>query len=163
MNRMPRIQKVAASTPTILDVKWKGGGQTEHIDLAGWIATGGDALAPLRNPDLFSRPFVDDYGASVAWDDDDLRIDAVHLALLAQEQRPFAAREAARWQDEMGLSNREVAEFLGIAVSTWNAYKSTGNVPSTVAILCRAARRDPILMQAHYRPRRPAGRPRKSA
>ncbi len=162
MDRMPRIQKVTASLPTALSVKWKGG-QTDRIDLAGWIATGGDILAPLGNPDVFGRPFIDDYGASVAWNGDDLRIDAVHLALLAQEQRPFGAREAARWQEDMGLSNREVAAFFGIAVSTWNAYKAAGNIPSAVAILCRAAQRDPILMHAHFRPRRAAGRPRKSA
>jgi hypothetical protein len=162
MEKIPRIQKVTAALPTALDIKWKGG-QIDRIDLAGWIATGGDILAPLRNPDVFVRAFVDDYGSSVAWDDHDLRIDAVHLSLLAQEQRSFGAREAARWQEDMGLSNREVAGFLGIAVSTWNAYKSTGNIPLTVAILCRAARRDPILMHAHFRPRRAAGRPRKSA
>jgi hypothetical protein len=162
MQTIPRIRKVVAAPPSALDIKWKGG-QTDRIDLSGWIATGGDMLAPLRNPDLFRKPFIGDYGASVAWDDDDLRIDAVHLALLAQEQRPFGAREAAQWQKDMGLSNREVAEFLGLAVSTWNAYKSAGNIPAAVAILCRAARRDPILMQAHFRPRRPVGRPRKSA
>jgi hypothetical protein len=32
-----------------------------------------------------------------------------------------------------------------------------------VAMLCRAARPDPILMHAHFRPRRAAGRPRKIA
>jgi len=77
-----------------------------------------------------------------------LRIDAGHLEQLAQEQRPFGAKEAAEWQRTMQLSNHETAALLGVAVSTWNAYKSQGNIPSAVAMLCRAARRDPILMQA---------------
>src|SRR5207248_2686715 len=102
-------------------------------------------------------------GAAVAWDDDDLRIDAVHLEQLAREQRPFGAREAAEWQHALQLSNHEAAALLGIAVSTWNAYKAQGNIPGQVAMLCRAARRDPIMMHAHFRPRRAAGRPRKSA
>jgi type IV secretory pathway TrbD component len=63
----------------------------------------------------------------------------------------------------MQLSNQEAAALLGIAVSTWSAYKAQGNIPSAVAMLCRAARRDPILMHAHFRPRRAAGRPRKIA
>ena len=87
----------------------------------------------------------------------------MHLQLLAQEQRPFRAKEAAEWQRAMGLSNREAAALLGIAVSTWSAYKAQGNIPGAVAMLCRATRRDPIMMHAHFRPRRAAGRPRKIA
>src|SRR5947209_1469838 len=48
-----------------------------------------------------------------------------------------------------------------VDLSAWNAYKAGAPIPAVVAMLCRAAQRDPILMQAHYRPRR-AGRPRKS-
>jgi type IV secretory pathway TrbD component len=92
-----------------------------------------------------------------------LLIDAVHLEQLALEQRPFGAEEAAEWQRAMQLSNQEAAALLGVAVSTWNAYKAQGNIPAAVAMLCRAARRDPILMHAHFRPRRAAGRPRKTA
>ena len=123
---------------------------------------GGDILARL-NSDLFGKAGIADYGAAVAWDDDDLRIDAVHLEQLAQEQRPFGAKEASKWQRMMQLSNQEAAALLGIAVSTWNAYKAQGNIPSGVAMLCRAARRDPIMMHAHFRPRRAAGRPRRIA
>jgi hypothetical protein len=88
------------------------------------------------------------YGAAVVWDDDDLRIDAVHLEQLAQEQRPFGTKEAAEWQRALQLSNHEAAALLGIAVSTWNSYKAHGDIPSSVAMLCRAARRDPIMMRA---------------
>jgi hypothetical protein len=162
MTKMPRIQKVAATGSSTLKVKWKGG-PTEVVELAGWIATGGDILAPLQNSRVFGKPFVDDYGSVVAWDEGDLRIDAVHLEQLVCEQRPFGAHEAAQWQQHMGLSNHEAASLLGIAVSTWNGYKSDGRIPMAVAMLCRAATRDPILMQAHLRPRRSAGRPRKTA
>jgi len=159
---MPRISAVGAVSDRIIKVKWKDR-SSDRIDLSGWIATGGDVLVPLRDSNIFKNPRVAEYGSSVAWgEDDDLRIDAVHLEQIAAEQRPFGAREATAWQKVMALSNSEAADLLGISVSTWNAYKAGASVPAAIAMLCRAARRDPILMQAHYRPRR-AGRPRKSA
>jgi type IV secretory pathway TrbD component len=161
MDNLPRIERIAVRGPTTLRVKWRRGA-SEDIDLAGWIATGGDILAQLSNLDVFNKARVAEYGTAVAWDDDDLRIDAVHLERIAREQQPFGAKEAAEWQREMQLSNHEAAALLGLAVSTWNAYKAEGNIPSTVAMVCRATRRDPIMMHAHFRPRRPAGRPRKS-
>ena len=162
MDKTPRIERVAVRGPTTLRIKWRRG-TSDDIDLAGWIATGDNTLARLDNSDLFGKARITDYGAAVAWDDDDLRIDAVHLEQLALEQRPFGAKEAAKWQRTMQISNHEAAALLGIAVSTWNAYKARGNIPSAVAMLCRAARRDPIMMHAHFRPRRAIGRPRKIA
>jgi hypothetical protein len=162
MEKTPRIERVTARNATTLRVKWRRG-RSDDIDLAGWVATGGELLAPLNNPHRFAKVSVADYGAAVAWDDDDLRIDAVHLEQIAREQRPFGAKQAAEWQRAMNLSNHEAASLLGIAVSTWNAYKVRGNIPSAVTMLCRAARRDPIVMHAHFRPSRPAGRPRRIA
>jgi hypothetical protein len=159
---MPRISAVGAVGDGVIKVKWKDR-SSDRIDLSGWIATGGDILASLRNGDVFKSPRVSEYGASIAWgEDDDLRIDAVHLEQIAAEQRPFGAREAAAWQKAMALSNSEAADLLGMSVSTWSAYKAGASIPGAIAMLCRATRRDPLLMQAHYRPRR-AGRPRKSA
>lgn len=157
----PRIAAVAGTGDRTLLVTWKGG-RTDRIDLSGWIATGGDILAPLNAPSVFRHPSVGDYGASVLWewDGDELAIDAVHLEMLAAEQQPFTGPDVEAWQAELGLSNQEAARFLGIAVSTWHTYKSGGNVPAVVGMVCRAARRDPILMQAHFRPLK-AGRPRR--
>jgi hypothetical protein len=162
MDKTPRIQAVTVDGATTLKIKWRRG-LTDSVDLAGWIAGGGDILVALQEPALFRKPRVADYGAAVAWDDDDLRIDAVHLQQLALEQRPFGAKEAVEWQRAIGISNREAADLLGVSVSTWSAYKAGATIPNAVAMLCRAARRDPILMNAHFRPRRRAGRPRKSA
>lgn len=91
----PRISKVAADGPTTILVKWKGGA-VERIDLAGWIATGGEMLAPLKEPAVFERAALSDYGAGVEWDDDDLAIDAVHLEMLAAEQSPNLTRGMKR-------------------------------------------------------------------
>ena len=162
MDKLPRIERVAVKSPTTLRIKWRREA-SDDIDLAGWIATGGEILARLGRQDVFEKARVADYGAAIAWDDHDLRIDAVHLMQLALEQRPFGAKEAAEWQRAMQLSNHEAAALLGLAVSTWNVYKAHGNIPNSVAMTCRAAQRDPIVMQAHFRPRRPTGRPRKIA
>jgi hypothetical protein len=163
MDKTPRIDRVTVAGRSVLRVKWRQG-HTDEVELAGWIATGGDILSALDDPTVFAKATPADYGSSVAWgDNDDLRIDAIHLELLAREQRPFGAKEASEWQEAMRLSNHEAASLLGISVSTWNAYKAGGVVPIAVAMLCRAAQRDPVLMHAHFRPRRAAGRPRKSA
>jgi hypothetical protein len=161
-DELPRIASVAVIGPTTIGVKWRDGA-SDRVDLAGWINTGGGVLSALGDPALFSAAKVDEFGASVMWgEDDDLAIDAFHLEQLAAEQRPFGKDDAAAWQERMGLSNQEAADFFRVALSTWNSYKAGANIPGVVAMLCRAAQRDPILMQAHYRPRK-AGRPRKAA
>jgi hypothetical protein len=157
--KLPRIVKVRPSAPAMLRVTW-GKTRSDEIDLRGWIATGGDILAPLANEAAFMTARVVEYGSAVAWEGgDDLAIDAVHLRALAEEQGPF---DVAAWQAAVKLSNQEAAELLGVSLSTWNSYKAGATVPTPVAIACRAARRDPIILQAHYRPRK-VGRPRKTA
>lgn len=157
-----RIAGVEIRLPSSVLVAMTDG--TRHcVDLAGWIATGGDILAPLRSAQIFGRAAVSDHGAAIAWDDGDLAIDARHLVLLAGEQQAFDGAAIAAWQAAMALSNHEAADFLGIAVSTWHGYKTGSTIPVAVAMACRAARRDPLIMQAHLRPRRPAGRPRATA
>ncbi|MCJ2139424.1 hypothetical protein [Methylobacterium sp. E-066] len=157
---LPRIATISRLGPTVLGVMWRDG-PSDRVNLTGWIATGGEVLAPLKDAAVFATARLGDHGASVEWGDEDgdLAIDAHHLRLLADEQRRFGHEEAAAWQAAAGLSNQEAADFLGISLSTWNAYKAGANtVPASVSMSCRAALRDPILLQAHYRPRK-AGRP----
>jgi hypothetical protein len=128
MHNTPRVERVVARKPTTLRIKWRHG-RSEDIELAGWIATGGDILARLNDSGVFGKARVTDYGAAVAWDDDDLRIDAVHLDQLAQEQRPFGPKEASEWQRTMQLSNQEAAALLDIAVSTWECLQGARQHP----------------------------------
>jgi hypothetical protein len=158
-NETPRIEKVSVAGPATLRVKWKGKGRPVNVNLTGWIATGDETLAPLNKKDNFGKAAVGNYGTAVLWDDGDLAIDATHLMLLANEQKTFNKDDARSWQLATGLSNNEVADLLGISLSTWNAYKAgTSAIPLTVAMTCRAMLRDPLIMQAHLRPRK-AGRP----
>jgi hypothetical protein len=160
---MPRIEAVSIEGTGRLSVKWRGRGRKDTVNLLGWIATGGKILAPLMVPATFNKASIGNYGAAIVWDDGDLAIDAQHVMLLADEQKKFDARDAKRWQEQLGLSNNEVADLLKLSTSTWCAYKAGGaEVPTTIAMLCRAMLRDPVLMQAHYRPRI-NGRPPKRA
>ncbi len=93
----------------------------------------------------------------VCWGDEDgdLAIDAYHLNLLAREQRPFEATDLAAWQADMAVSNQEAADLLRTSLSPFNAWKAGPRaVPAQVAMLCRAMGRDPLFVQAHYRPRK---------
>lgn len=157
---MPRIARVQALDGSRLRVTWRSGDDVV-IDLTGWIASGGALLAPLRVATVFATAATDEYGADVIWvGPGNLAIDALHLARIADAQRPFGANEAAAWQKTIGLSNREVADLLDVVPSTWSAYKAgTSRVPVTVAIACRASAADPVLLHALFRPARPAGRP----
>jgi hypothetical protein len=160
---MPRIEAVSVEGAGRLKVKWRGKTQKDAVNLLGWIATGGEILAPLTAPAIFSKASVGNYGAAIVWDDDDLAIDAQHVMMLADEQKKFDERDAKRWQVQVGLSNNEVADMFSLSTSTWCAYKAgDAEIPATIAMLCRAMLRDPVLMQAHYRPRT-NGRPPKRA
>ena len=155
---LPHMAGVRVTGPPALRAKGKDG-TADTVDLAGWIATGAPILDPLSKVDTFRQASVGDHGASLEWgDDDDLAIDAVHLHTLALAQRPFTSADLVAWQKAMNLSNREAADFFQLAVSRWESYRGGADVPVRVAMLCRAAERDPILMQAYYRPRKPGRR-----
>ncbi|WP_298369475.1 hypothetical protein [Azospirillum sp.] len=163
MNEPPRIDTVTIDG-TVLTVGWKDGA-LEDIDIAGWLARPGPVeFDILKDPDVLARPLVAGWGTVVAWDDEgDVGIDNVHLRLLAEQQRPFGAEEISGWQSRMGLSNNEAADILNVGKSTFHGYKTGTTIPRTVAIACRAMERDPLLFEAHHRPRPAAGRPPKAA
>jgi len=161
----PRIATVRVAPPSALLIDWTNGG-VDHVELAGWIATGGDVLAALRDRAVFASAHPIEFGSAVGFgddDDDDLAIDAIHLQKIAAEQLPFSGGDLAAWQAVERLSNNEAADLLGIGLSTFNAYKAgTSKIPDVVAIACRAISRDPTIKHAHLKPRK-AGRPRKTA
>lgn len=161
MHTLPRIKSVAvppsaAPDQAIVTVEWKGGGGAT-ANLAGWIGTGGDILAPLRDPALFATARIVAHGSAIQWGEEggDLAIDAEHLRRLAEEQAPMTGRDLATWQERIGVSNNEAADMLDVGRSTYLGYKAAESaaLPRPVAIACRAALRDPVVLQAHLRPR----------
>src|SRR5882757_6810901 len=97
---MPRIQAVSVEGTGKLGVKWRGKARKDTVNLLGWIATGGETLAPLTVPAMFSKASVGKYGAASEWDEGDLAIDAQHVMLLLDEQKKFDERDAKRWQEQ---------------------------------------------------------------
>jgi hypothetical protein len=86
-NELPRIEAVSVTQPATLRLRWQGRRASDSVDLAGWIATGGQTLVPLREAPIFAKASVGNYGAAVVWDDGDLAIDAAHLKMLVDEQK----------------------------------------------------------------------------
>lgn len=165
--QLPRIEDVWPD-PAGMAVKivWqRKARKPDYVVLLGWIASGGELLASLRNAATFATAKVINYGGAIGWaDNDDLTIDAVHLAKLADEQRAFTDGDLRHWQEFVKLSNAEASALFDVSMSTWSAYRSgETEVPKAIAMLARALARDPIIMQAHLRPSKAAGRPRKQA
>lgn len=167
MKQLPRIADVWPDPEAMaIKVVWKNKvRKPDYIVLLGWIASGAELLMPLRDPRVFGTAKVINYGSAIGWaDNDDLTIDAVHLAKLADEQRQFTSRDLRNWQEVVKLSNTEAAALFDVSVSTWNSYKAEDSeVPKAIAMLTRVIERDPLIMQAHLRPSKAAGRPRKQA
>lgn len=83
-----RLAAVVAEPPAVLMVTWQDG-SADRVDLSDWIAGGGPAFAALTDSRTFATAAVADFGSAVQWgDDEDLAIDAPHLEMLAEQQRP---------------------------------------------------------------------------
>lgn len=159
---LPRIRNVKVVGPSSIEVTWHDR-RRDLVNLIGWIATGGELLAPLADPHVFSTARAGAHGSSIEWgNDDDLAIDAIHLAKIAGKQRALDATELATWQTANSFSNVEAATLVGVSRSTWAAYKSGKSPPPTaVAMIVRASQDDRSLIHALHRPqsKRP-GRPK---
>lgn len=153
---IPRAAKVTALPGRVLQVTWTDG-TTVQVDLTGWIEGPGlSVVQRLRDPVVFSRVAITDYGSTLEWDgDEDLVIDTAHLELLAEEQAEFSSADLVAWQDRHRINNGEAAAMLDVHPNTWINYRRAGaKVPRTIAMALRAMDRDPVMFTAHYRPRR---------
>lgn len=140
-----RIAGVAPLDNQALAVRWEGG-ETTTVDLSAWIEASG--FAALADPEAFARAHVGEYGGAVAWIDDEVEIDSVHLQLLESEQRgtPLLPDALARWRARHGLSQAAAAKALGVSLRQWQNYESGATfLPWTVALACKgweAAKKD---------------------
>ena len=81
----PRVSTVSAKADgqnRQVSVSWSSGRDHDLIELTGWIATGGETLAPLADPAMFATAHVAEHGRAVAWgwsedEHGDLMIDPV--------------------------------------------------------------------------------------
>lgn len=154
-SKSPVIDAVWVIGPATIDIGAHGMPKAiTAINLAGWIGMGGEDLAGLRQSTEFAKARVGSHGGSICWDDnEDVSIDVVHLSLLAEMQRPFTGADLIAWQTRMGLSNTEAAGMFDRSLSAWSGYRNGRQIPGAIKIVCHATARDPIIMNAHYRPR----------
>ncbi len=155
--KQPRIKSVKAAAPNTIRVTWRGGGG-DTVDLTGVIARVA-AFKPLEAPEIFAKVHVIDWGWAIGWTEDiDLASDTVKR--IAEEQTAMTGRDLREWAKRLKLSVNEAADVLDIEARTMKNYRRPdARIPTRVSIACRAIERDPVVMFAHFRPRK-AGRPR---
>lgn len=156
-NDVPNIERVRTDSPSTLHLKFRGR-RWRSVNLVGLLARE-DYLAALRDPKIFAKASVIDWGAAVGWPKE-RELSATTLWRMSEEQAPFTNRDFIAWQARLGLSNQETADALGISARTVKNLRA-GIVPVSpaVSIACRALESDPLVLAAHYEPRR-AGRPK---
>jgi DNA-binding XRE family transcriptional regulator len=136
---LPRIVSVApGKKPFMLRVRWDTGDDT-RVDMSGLINSF-RFYAPLRkNPGLFRRVRVGEYGTDLVWNDDlDMSNDT--LWRLAQEQSgaTMSADAFRHWRKSRGLTLDRAAKALGLS-RRMIAYYEKGErpIPRIVALATR--------------------------
>lgn len=138
MNEHHRIQSVRVCEPSTLELVF-GDGLAVRLELAALIAAH-RALQPLADAAVFARARVGEWGACVAWDEEEnLALAADNLRALAFEQQGAASAESViAWQTRHGLTLDAAADALGVSRRSL-AYWRSGQrpVPRTVALAMR--------------------------
>ncbi|HEY3798899.1 MAG TPA: DUF2442 domain-containing protein [Caulobacteraceae bacterium] len=132
---MRTIERAEAIAPSRLRLIWSDGVQVE-VDLGAWLAK--PAFAALRDPEVFAKVQVGDWGHSLVWPGDiEAGADALWLKTLSATRRDDASA-FLKWRLKHGLSLTRAAEALGLS-RRMVTYYSNGEkpVPKTVLLACR--------------------------
>lgn len=134
--RQPRIETAEPNGNGKLLVRWIDG-STSLTDLSDLISRL-EGLQPLRDPLVFGKARVGDYGWAVVWTDD-LDIGADTLFRLSVEQKTLRMDAAVlrHWREAHELTERTAANVLGISLRQYRKLESgAAPVPQTVALAC---------------------------
>jgi Protein of unknown function (DUF2442)/Helix-turn-helix domain len=134
--RRPRIEKAEAEDGGGLRILWIDG-STSLIDLSDLIGRL-EGLAPLRDPLVFAKARVGDFGWAVVWTGE-IDIGADTLFRLAVEQKALRMDGAAlrKWRTTHGLSEQRAANVLGLSLRQYRQLENGAKpVPQTVALAC---------------------------
>lgn len=148
-----RIAKIGTGAGASVRFLLAGEKLYRSAHLAGFIARY-SALAPLKDPAVFRKAKVIDWGAAVGWPGG-LDIGVRTLVRLSEEQAAFSNEDFRAWQNTARLSNSEAANVLGISLATVKNYRSHAKIPAAISIACRAMQNDPAVLAAHYAPAQP--------
>jgi hypothetical protein len=129
------IAKVKAQAPSTLMLQWSDGTKVK-LDLRECLKD--KAYRSLRDPAVFVRAHVGEWGHSVEWPSEvDLSADSLWLETLSVTGHPDA-REFLEWRVRHGLSLSKTAEALGLS-RRMVAYYSNGekSVPRPILLACK--------------------------
>lgn len=143
---VPRIERIELRPRSRLRMKFRDG-HWHEANLSGFVARY-PALAPLKDPQLFRKAKVIDWGAAVGWPGE-LDSGARTLLRLAEEQSGFSNAAFRAWQSEVRLTNKQAANALGVSLATVKNYRSKAGIPSSIAIACRTMKSEPAVLAAH--------------
>ena len=159
---MPRVTKLRPAGPRALRIRFAGDRRDRELDLTGLMARSRHFAPLMSDGEAFAKVRVVEGGLGVAWP---LRtkwgrldVSAETLRRIADEQEPMTGADFARWRQGLGLSLTEAAKVLGVGRRTVTGYLKKDQLPSIVAIACRALARDKHLLAAHYVPTRKVSR-----
>lgn len=156
-----RVASLRAAGPRLLRVRFAGERGVHRLDLTGLLARSRHFAPLLSDPKAFTRAEIIEDGLGIGWPVETkwgrLDVSAATLRRIAEEQRPMTGADFAAWREELGLSLTEAASLLGVGRRTVMGYLKRKELPSLVAIACRALARDKHVLAARYVPaRKPA-------
>jgi DNA-binding XRE family transcriptional regulator len=158
-----RVTRVRSAGDRVLHIRFAGDRRDHKLDLTGLIARSAHFAPLMDDPVSFAKVAIIEDGLGVAWPIrtkwGQLDVSASTLRRIAQEQEPMTGVDFAEWRMELGLSLTEAAKLLGVGRRTIMGYLKKDELPSVVAIACRAFARDKHLLAAHYVPARKINRP----
>jgi hypothetical protein len=129
------IAKIRARAPATLSLQWSDGTKAT-LDLDELLKD--KAYRPLRNPDVFVRAHIGEWGHSVEWPSNvDLSAELLWLETLSATGHRDT-REFLEWRLRHGLSLSRTAEALGVS-RRMVAYYSNGEkpVPRPILLACK--------------------------
>ena len=129
------ITKAKARVPSTLMLEWSDGTKVT-LDIREFLKH--KPFRALRNPDVFARARVGEWGHGVEWSSDiDLSADTLWLETLSATGRGDT-REFLEWRLRHGLSLSAAADALGVS-RRMVAYYSSGEkpVPRPILLACK--------------------------
>ncbi|HUB94413.1 MAG TPA: hypothetical protein VL993_00760 [Stellaceae bacterium] len=150
------MTKVRPAAGLTLRVHFAADGRDYDLDMTGFFARSAHFAPLLSDAEAFASVSIVENGLGVAWPVETrwgpLDVSADTLRRIAEEQQPMTGADFSAWRTKLGLSLTEAAKLLGLGRRTIMGYLKKDELPSVVAIACRALARDKSVLAAHYVP-----------
>lgn len=158
VEQIPTITKVRPAGSYTLRVRFAGDRRDYQLDLTGFLSRSRHFAPLFEDTVAFAKARIVEDGLGIAWPVETkwgrLDVSASTLRRIAEEQLPMTGSDFSVWRKRLGLSLSEAAKLLGISRRTVMSYLKKDELPSVVAIACRAIARDKHVLAAHYVPAR---------